>query len=261
MKQILLSLLAIITLAACNDIDSDDRFLAVEGVTPARVVLIEDFTGQNCVNCPAAHATLEQIAEQYPDNVIPVSIHAGHFGIAVENRRGVVGLMQPEGNDLCNRWGITGFPMGVVNRKGAAIDKDAWAAAVRAQLAIPADVDIDLEAACTDGVINITAVIKSEADIKATLHVWILESGILAPQLGANGSEIPGYVHNNVYRCSVNGIEGREVSATGHIHETLTFSCPVRTTERETWNLANLSAVAFLETSAGVIQATITKVK
>ncbi|MCM1163626.1 MAG: Omp28 family outer membrane lipoprotein [Muribaculaceae bacterium] len=261
MKHLLFSLLAIITLTACSDIDSDHRLVAVEGVTPARAVIIEDFTGQDCVKCPAAHDVLDQLVEQYPDNVIPVSIHAGHFGIAVENRRRIVGLMQPEGNDLCNRWGITAFPMGVVNGKAPALEMTSWATAVREQIALTTNIDIDLEATLQDGNVNITATLKPEADITATLHVWILESGIVAPQKKDGGVEIPDYVHNNVYRCSVNGIEGEAVELTSHIHSTLTFGQPVRTSERETWNTANLSVVAFLENTSGVIQAARTIVK
>lgn len=261
MKHLLFSLLAVITLSACNDIDSDERFVAVEGVTPARAIIIEDFTGQNCVNCPAAHETLELLEQQYPDNLIPVSIHAGYFGIAVENRQQVVGLMQPEGNTLCDRWGITGFPMGVINRVGPALERDAWATAVREQLALPTNVDIDLDATCADGSISITATIKPEADLEATLHVWVLESSIVAKQLNERGAEIPDYVHNNVYRCAVNGIEGQGVKLSAHIHETLNFAQEVRTNERETWNTANLSIVAFLETASGVVQAARTNVK
>jgi thiol-disulfide isomerase/thioredoxin len=256
MKQLLFSLFALIALCGCSGVDSDDRFIPVEGITPERTILIEDFTGQNCVNCPGAHEVLDQLVAQYPDNIIPVSIHAGHFGVAVERTRypDYVGLMQPEGDGMASRWGITAFPMGVINRTGEALEVDAWATAVRDQLAIPSNLDIELTAALDGGNISITAILKPQADIKGTLHVWVIESGIVAFQRDTN-TRIPDYVHNNVYRCSVNGIEGQGVDLTAHVHETVTMTQAVRDTETEKWNTANLDIVAFLETSSGVLQA------
>lgn len=262
MKQLFFSLMAMIALCGCSDVDSDDRFIAVEGVTPERTILIEDFTGQNCVNCPAAHEVLDQLVEQYPDNIIPVSIHAGKFSVPVDRTRypDYVGLMQPEGDGMAGRWGITAFPKGVINRTGTAIEVDAWASAVRDQLAIPSNVDIELEAALDGNEIAITATLKPQADIKATLHVWVIENGIVAFQRDTN-SRIPDYVHNNVYRCSVNGIDGQGVDLTAHVYNTVTLRQAVRDTETEKWNTTNLDIVAFLETSSGVLQAAKTHVR
>ena len=36
----------------CNDIKEDDRYLTVEGVTPVRAVLIEDFTAKTASTVP-----------------------------------------------------------------------------------------------------------------------------------------------------------------------------------------------------------------
>lgn len=41
-----------LTLAACSDIAEDDRFEYVEPAEVAKRVLIEDLTGQLCLNCP-----------------------------------------------------------------------------------------------------------------------------------------------------------------------------------------------------------------
>jgi hypothetical protein len=41
--------------AACENISESERLLEVEGVNAQRVVLLEDYTGQACVNCPEAH--------------------------------------------------------------------------------------------------------------------------------------------------------------------------------------------------------------
>ena len=78
--------LALLT-ASCDNISENDRYIKVEATKAERTVLLEDFTGQNCVNCPAAHRTIEALEQQYGSHLIAVSIHAGHFGIPADNKR------------------------------------------------------------------------------------------------------------------------------------------------------------------------------
>ena len=252
-----------LTLAAgCNDIAENDRLIPVEKVEAQRAVLIEDFTGQNCVNCPRAHEVIELLEEQYGDAVIPVSIHAGGFGIPATNTR-YTGLMQPEGNTYNDMWGIQEWPMGLVDRVGGAITHDKWAALVREELARPTDLILEASAVCPEGSdeIAIELTLKPSADIRGKLQLWITESGIVARQQDKELGRINDYVHNNVYRASVNGVGGEEISLKGMIHETMAFSQTLRKTDTETWVPANLTVVAFVYDDNGVIQATKTKVK
>ena len=50
--------------AGCDSVDENDRYIEMPPVESNRVVLLEDFTGQYCVNCPDAHEVMEQLAEQ-----------------------------------------------------------------------------------------------------------------------------------------------------------------------------------------------------
>ena len=110
LSHILLSVGLIMT--ACNDIAENDRYIEVEATKAERTVLLEDFTGQNCVNCPAAHRTIEALEEQYGAHLIAVSIHAGHFGIPATNKR-YTGLMQEEGQAYNDLYGIEDYPKGI----------------------------------------------------------------------------------------------------------------------------------------------------
>ena len=72
--------LAALSFTACNEIDEDDRYIETPIVEVSKHVLIEDFTGQRCINCPNASITIGQIQELYgADNVIAVAIHSGPF--------------------------------------------------------------------------------------------------------------------------------------------------------------------------------------
>lgn len=49
-------------LASCSNIAEDERYIYVKPAEVKRSVLIEDFTGQRCINCPNANdeiATLQ----------------------------------------------------------------------------------------------------------------------------------------------------------------------------------------------------------
>lgn len=255
MKKAILPILASITLISCNDIASDERYLSQASVEAQRAVLVEDFTGQNCVNCPAAHKILEKLCEQYGDKLIPVSIHAGGFGISVESTR-YTGLMTPEGNIYNDAWGINEWPKGVINRHGAPSNAYDWASAVRTELARPASLAIDLEAGLDDNETLVTAsvTLRPTSDIKGNLQVWILEDNIVAFQKDDELGRIPDYVHNHVYRASVNGVGGEPIELQSMIHRKLNFTIPVRDNEHEHWEPHNLSVVAFVYDNSGVQQ-------
>ncbi len=259
MKKILFSLLAFaaLTISSCSDVAEDDRYLAVESVAPQRAVLIEDFTGQNCVNCPDAHKTIDKLVEQYGDAVIPVSIHAGKFGIEA-TKKIYTGLMQPEGNTYNDAWGILEWPKGVVNRRGGATNHDTWAETVRQELAQESKLGMVLSAKCSENSSEITVELNltPTADINAKLQLWVLESGIVARQKYTNPSLIQDYVHNHVYRASINGIGGEDISLSSNIHKTMDFTQTLRSTDTEKWVPENLTIVAFVYDATGVLQAT-----
>ena len=251
-----------VALWACDDIADDDRYIEMDTVMPERSVLIEDFTGQNCRNCPDAHAVIDLLSQQYGDAVIAVSIPAGSFGVPVEYTSfsdNYIGLMQPEGNEYNDRWNIDSWPAGVVNRAGGAKEHDKWAADVRSALASPSAAAIEVSARVDDGKVLIDTEISPKSDLTAKLQLWIVEDGIVAFQ--RNGSKrIPDYVHNHVFRAAVNGIWGESVSLSSGIHRSASHSIAVRNTATEVWNPENLSVVAFLYDDSGVIQAAKAKV-
>ncbi len=262
MKFKYLALLTVpLLFASCDDIDINDRYVAVDSVEAQRAVLIEDFTGQDCVNCPAAHDIVARLVEQYGEAVIPVSIHAGDFGIPVDNKR-YTGLMTPEGNTYNDAWQINEWPKGVVNRSGeGAINPDEWADAVRKAVEQTSPLEIELTATSDGNVVDIAVMLSPDENVSGKLQVWITEDGIVARQRDINLGLIREYVHNHVYRASVNGVGGEAVSLTAMIHSTYNYSIPVRSTETEVWNPSNLSAVAFVYNNGGVLQAARVKVE
>lgn len=255
-RKILFLLPLILLGVACSDINEDERLILGDKVEARRTVLLEDFTGQNCVNCPKAHTTINDLEAQYGDNLIAVSIHCGSFGIPVTNRR-YTGLMQPEGDALNDRYNITEWPKGVVNGHGGATNHTEWAEQVRREITVAPVASITPKAVYTadKSAVDISVEIHVIEDIDAQLNVWLLEDGIVARQEDKELGRINDYVHNHVFRACYEGIDGVPVNIKKGFHTQMQARVAVRSGEYEHWNLDNVYAVVFLRDAGGVLQA------
>ena len=81
-------------------------------------VILEDFTGHRCGNCPKAHRELESIMENYGENVIPIAVHnSDHF--TDTNTDFPTDFTCSAANALGEAFDVNSKPKGMVNRKGA----------------------------------------------------------------------------------------------------------------------------------------------
>lgn len=247
-------ILSVVTLCSCDGIKADDRYIDVPPAMVNRTVLLEDFTGQNCTNCPEAHRIIESLEEQYGDNLVAVSIHAGHFGISAANTR-YTGLMQAEGQSYNDRYGIDEYPSGVVDGKLPVLTCDQWPTAVYNDISKPTPLTIGLSAVCNEGVISIDCSLESAENLDGDLFVWIVESNIVARQEDKDKGRINDYVHNNVFRACVNGLDGENLSLVVRKPQSVSYSIAVKDTDTEKWNIGNTTVVAFVKNNGGVLQA------
>lgn len=261
----LVALLALM-LAGCDNIAQDERLIYVEPVqqpatdpdsvvdkkvVPLRV-LLEDFTGQRCTNCPRGTEVIEQLQEYYGDSaVIAVGIHGGP--LAFKGNAKTLGLATDIGDEYYDYWKLEYQPVGLVNRHGALNYMD-WTAAVGQELAKQARLELTATATVGGGQVNIgiTATgVDGQTDGK--LQVWLLEDGIQAMQLMPDGSANADYVHNHVLRTPVNGTWGQDFTLSEGQTVELTMAQPLD----PAWNPARLSVVAFVASAAdGVLQVT-----
>lgn len=251
---------------ACDDVKPEDRYIEGPAIEAERAVLLEDFTGQMCLNCPAAHETIDELEEQFgSDKVIAVSIHCGSFGFSKSRtnfNNNIVGLMTDEGNAILETYGITSFPMGVIDM-GSPLTYGLWATAVREDIAKPSDVTIDLKVDYTPdsegantGTINATAEVLSGSSRTVNIQFWVVEDNIVALQRNGN-TTIPDYVHDGVFRGQLlPGVRGESLSLVAGIDSPKSASIATRWNEQEHWEVENLSIVAFVSDGSGVLQVT-----
>lgn len=261
MKNIMEAVLGVavgLAFSACDKVDEADRYIKADMPETGRNVLVEEFTGQFCINCPDGHAIIKNIKDLYGEKVITVGIHAGQLAWD-DVKQG--GLKTVDGDAYASKWNVLSYPSIVVNHQGSAISNMAqWQDAVQKAMGLDAKASIELEATLTeDGKsVNVSAKMIAEANVSANYQVWLTESGITALQqdMSAAGYNL-NYVHNHVYRASVNGVGGEKVSLASGVYTEKSNTMSLDSA----WKVKNLAVVAFLYDENGVIQVEEVEVK
>ncbi len=259
-KTFVMPVVALIALAGCDNVDENDRYIELSPINAKRVVLLEEFTGQDCTNCPDGHRIAAQLKEQYGDAFIPVSIHAGPLSWS-EADYDEYGLGIPEGEAYYKSYSINSIPSGVVNRNSGVLNRTDWASRVRAEIEKEAPLALELTPTFdpNSGVININVNIKPNQSLAGSLTVWILESGIVGYQYD-NGKDVGDYVHNHVLRAVVTDTWGDNVTLSAGVFTDRTYTYSLPDNNKSHWNVDNLSVVAFVSNDTGVLQAVEAKV-
>ena len=246
----------IFLLMACSHIGEEERLIYVKPEPAKRVVLLEDFTGQKCVNCPNGTEVIEELQKTYGDTaIIAVGIHGGPLGFAGNAK--FVGLATDAGDNYFEHWALEYQPVGLVDRHGAVKHTD-WPTAVRAELTKPAPLEMDVDASWDNGQIYIMiSTHGTDGWVEGKLQVWLVEDSITAMQMMPDGSVNTEYVHNHVLRATVNGLWGEDytVNEGEWKEQQLTFQPDAA------WKPEHLSIVAFVYNAGGVMQAGKSRVK
>ena len=137
-------LAAVALLTGCDSVGSDERLIEIPPATVQRNVLIEDFTGQRCIFCPAASQTIEELQKLYgADRLIAVGIHAGP--LAIKSMGGVKGLRTDTGDVYYKYWAVPNVPKAIINRRGGVLPKDTWAGRIYEEFAQTTTINIALK--------------------------------------------------------------------------------------------------------------------
>lgn len=242
--------------ASCSNIDEGDRLIYVKPAEVGRAILIEDFTGQKCINCPTGTEIINGIVSTYgEDNVIAVGIHSGPLGFAGNSK--TVGLMTDTGNKYYTRWdkeNKMGQPWVIFNRKTSPDSHyNNWAAMVGTIISEKANLSVKIANAYDAATRTLTTKVEAygvndTVSVSGKLQVWIVEDGIKALQMMPDGKSNKEYVHNHVFRAAVNGTWGEDVT----VKEGETTTKQYQYVLPEAWNADNIAVVAFVYNDGGV---------
>lgn len=234
--------------------DDDDTIVQTEFV---KKVLLEDYTGHKCVNCPSAAHVAHELKEQFNDRLVIIAVHAGFFA-QPSFEPYTADYTTEVGDELNGFFQVQSNPTGIINRveyNGSLLNTDyenSWASAVGIEMNKEAVADIEIinDFADASSTLNTTVNVEfKELNTEPVyLCVYIVESGIISAQKNndeeiGDTPEILDYEHNHVLRGSLNGTWGEELLNPTDLVYNVTL--PSFTLDNE-WVPENCDIVAFI---------------
>lgn len=189
-----------------------------------RKILVEDYTGHTCGNCPQAAEVIEQIKGlSFGDQVVAVGIHAGFFawtsGSLYDNN-----FQTATGTAYDNFFGVSavGNPNGMINRMDYNTSHikahGSWSTLVSGLVGTPPDVNIEISNTYDPNTKQLTSNIETKFLNSMTgnykLVALLIEDSIVSPQ---KDYSLPSpandtfYVHRHVLRDAINSTWGDTV--------------------------------------------------
>jgi hypothetical protein len=230
-----------------------------------RQVLIEEFTGVRCVQCPGGAIAIEELLGIHAEQLVAVSIHAGDFSFPYNDSQ--YDFRTNEGNQIINYLEKpAGYPSAVVNRKkfegqfNLQLNQGDWAGSIASELAVAPKVRINIEPdydpASRQLIANVALFVdEAITDPDVHLSIMITESGIVDKQITPAGINTA-YVHKHALRGMLTNWDGDPITESltpgAEIEKQYTFTLP------EAWVPENCEIVAFVSlagTTKDVLQA------
>ncbi len=234
-------------LAACDNIADDDRLIPVPEPEVKRNVLIQEFTGVRCPNCPQGAAAVHSILDYYAKgSVVAVSLHPS--GSPFTRPLNGLNLTSAPATAYFNHYHPSAFPSAIID--GAAPDANtaAWDGMVYAELekTTPMDISASTSFDASDRKLTVEYDVRFKEIMTsaANINVWLTESGIIGPQLN-NTQTVPDYEHNHVLRASLTGDWGESLGESFLYGEELNGKTEI--VLEDAWVADNCSVVIFAQ--------------
>ena len=212
-----LSIIALV-LASCSEWEQTVELPDNDLVQSDRIVVIEEFTGSSCANCPAGLAQSAAIADLYPDNVVFIAVHSNFLGQPAT--KGQVDLRTPDAQALeafLGDW--LAKPEAAINRFELQQSKlfrignpDSWKSYVDQELkkapAVGLKITTDYNDATRELKVHLSATALQDIAEPLHFHCGLTESKIIADQLDNVKGKLIGFEHNHALRKILSAVSG-----------------------------------------------------
>lgn len=198
------------------------------------------FTATWCGNCPMM-AESYRLAMEDNERIVPMTIHGSSSTIQSGNA-----------DELMDIYNITGYPTGIINALALVNNYETeitsgiiTGLADEAVSQLPSKTGISAVSRTADGNFMLQCAIATKEALPYRVHVYLLESGIVAEQetYDYRYPGGPNYVHNYVERCPVTGVEGIQIQ--GEDNGTVDFMANYTIPEGSISNIDNAYALIF----------------
>lgn len=227
--------------------------------TNLRSVLLEDYTGMKCQNCPQATEVAKTIEELYKNQVFVIAVHAGYFANPDSLNPTSPFYTQDFRNPTSQTWlkafNIQTNPLGLVNRAyyksttNLWIQASEWADAVTAQVKLPKAAVMSMHNNITisgnDTTLSSSVQLRFLQKFSGSynLCVCIMEDSIVGPQQ-VGSTVVHNYVFNDLLRGSINGYWGEEVTTANDTVTVIKKDYSQKISGK--WRSEHLNVIAFI---------------
>lgn len=207
----------------------------------SKKVLIINFTGVRCPNCPHSHEEIIRLNSIFNNKIIDVSFHG--TTLAATNSLYKIDLRTSEGNELINDFAITQIPIGMVGffNKSELKFYSEWENLVNEQIIQNHFLKINSNILkISDSLFNINITLMKKFDTLQLnkLFVYVTEDSILSRQaIDVSPGYIENYYEMNVFRKSITNVKGNEIN-----RNTISFYLTIQ----KAWKIKNLKIVVFV---------------
>ncbi|MBL4656952.1 MAG: Omp28 family outer membrane lipoprotein [Flavobacteriales bacterium] len=240
-------------------------------IAELRKILIEDFTGHTCGNCPRAAETATSLKQLYSEQLVVIAVHMGFFAEpkSYPDSSYAYDFRTTMGDEIDAQFDIdpTGLPKGMVNRtevSGALLlSYSAWGSAASVLSAMAPDVKMDISNAYDSQTRTLTTTVISDFlnNLSGTYNVVVAltEDNVVNWQkdydLPAGQQDIENYVHQHVLRDGFTGTWGDQIASGTVVAGTIDTSTYTMVLP-SSWNENECDVVAYVyeTTSYEVLQ-------
>ena len=257
-------------------ISGDTIFFPLDLTTPAKKVLVEDYTGHTCGKCPFAGVYLNDTLKQiYGDKLVVISVHGGYFAEPCPPHTLPPGapagsfaldLRCQTSQDWYTTFAVSSNPNGMIDRIDYPASQlktpDGWSAPLQAESVLAPEMKIRIinhyNAATRELKTGVYSKFLGNKTGTYKLTVVLIEDGIIDWQLWDSPHAIefdPAYLNHGVLRGGINGSFG-SVIATGSITNGTVNLIGYSYVLDNAWIASNCKVVAFVydETNYKVLQ-------
>lgn len=232
---------------SCEKIDGDERFIESGSKIGNKMILVEDFTGQKCVNCPSAATFLSDLNEALDNHLIVVSMHAGGFALKTP-------LYNETAQTYMSSLNLSSNPAISIDRVYNSDQQyQDWAQPLTERVSLNSVCNINTELIYDEEGKNVTAMsnISFIEDFagKVGVQYYVLRDSIVDFQQSNTGFILQ-YVHNHVFSGTMySDIWGQELpgKTDGKYVKDIVYKSPETSIfDLKDWDPAKVSIVSFV---------------
>jgi hypothetical protein len=233
--------------------DIVDTLIDLDTAIQVKRVLLEDYTGHTCQNCPAAAAIAHNQEAVYNGKLIVLAVHAGYYALPGTGEFSA-DFRTDAGNQWNNDFQIIAYPSGMIDRKEfngqQVVASSEWVTDIASVInQSPEMIMIMINSYdSTSRAVRSLVYSKFLQTLPGSYNitVCVMEDNIISAQDSAN-TVIPNYNFRDVLREAVNGSYGEILTAS--VDPSLVYMGKFSISINTAWVAKNCWILAFVSNS------------